>query len=140
MVRLKTITINLIGLRFSRINKYIEHEQLILGETGTPYAEPLLVSPTSHSNSRFITNLLTKQPQQILPAKTDFTAPVKINTRATDTLLRSNSEMLRPLPALNPEQSTRGEKGSSNQGGSRMSGFGSSSLSKLQLNNDVEVY
>lgn len=88
-----------------------------------------------------MTNLLTKQPQQMMPSKADFTAAIKINTRATDSLTRSNSEMLRPLPALNPELSTRGEKGSSNQGGSRMSGFGSSSLSKMQmLNSDVEVY
>jgi hypothetical protein len=128
------------GLHFSRVNKYIEHEPLILVQTGTAHAEPLLVPLPPHSNSRFMTNLLTKQPQQILPAKTDFTAPIKISTRATDSLARSNSEMLRPLPALNPELSTRGEKGSSNQGGSRMSGFGSSSLSKMQLNNDVEVY
>lgn len=102
--------------------------------------EPFIVPFPSYSNSHFVTNLLTKQPQQQMQSKTDFTSPIKINERAVNSLARSSSEILRPLPQLNPERSAKEEK-NSNQNGSRMSSFGSSSLSKMQLlSNDVEVY
>ena len=63
---------------------------------------PTLYALIHHRNSRYVTNLLTKQPSQQVYFKTDFTAPIKVNERAVNNLIRSNSVTNTATPALNP--------------------------------------
>lgn len=58
------------------------------------------------SKSKFMTNLLSQQPYQFIPSRTDFNKPIKIDERPNDFMKRSLSQgILHPLPQ-NPEKTS----------------------------------
>lgn len=80
----------------------LRYESLILVEDQQKNRQSYFVTISSFRKSHYVTNLLTKQQSQFVPSKYDYTSRIKINDRDSNFLTRSNSEILRVAPQMNP--------------------------------------